>query len=168
MCDCICLKSLKVSVGMSVVLWKTHILKCGLCTLSPFDLSFSTFHVKTGSWNSKVLKWPQFQMCRVPENKGLGRQLLPCPTSEFLAKLASIVKPFTSHTQRESEFFMRYLEHVSPSLVLPAREAALGKGLYVQHVGFCCLRSCISGDFKPSGRGIWKKSDMRQGIDDSS
>lgn len=113
MCDCICLKSLKVFVGMSVVR-RIHIsssvdsLLC-LPLVSLFYISYCTRIIE-----SKVL-WgiPSLDAEFLGKLEGLAGQLLPCPTSEFLQKLGPpIVKPFTSHTQRESEFFMRYLEHV--------------------------------------------------------
>lgn len=45
----------------------------------------------------------------------------------------------------------------------------MGKGLYVQHVGFKASKDgSVSGDFKPSGRIVEKEGYASKGIDDSS
>lgn len=97
MCDCICLKSLKVWVGMSVVR-RIHIsssVDSAFCLtlVSLFYISWCTMIIE-----SKVL-WgsPNCDAEFLWKLEGLAWQLLPCPTSEFLQKLGPPkIKPFTS------------------------------------------------------------------------
>lgn len=125
MCDCICLKSLEVSVGMSVVR-RRHISSSVDSVLCLLLISlFYIFMLHQDHRIKSALGQPQ-PRCRVLRKSGRTcRQLLPCPTSRILTKLGLDEQTFHLTHPKGIRILHEILGTcVSPSLVLPAREAA--------------------------------------------